>query len=495
MCRGSSSAALLLVTVLGYWAARAHAAQYFVDSRSGLDTNAGTSRATPWRSLGRLSAPGVELKAGDEVLLARGSAWREGLSITSGGNHSHPVVFSNYGSRDEPKPMLIGSRAAGGAANWSKVPGKPGQWCTYPAEFINAPNVTESLHNRGFDAGSAFWDIWNENPQGDSHVTGSIDAQKVPPPTSNVSKSFGVHFRDMNSAPTSYTQLFTTNISVVAGSKYRLSFWAIASVDLNISEIALFAMAPPYSLYAATAGPVLLKATSGWKQYSVVFVATVNANQAAGNQGRVTWLFANSEAHAGQATGGLPDKADVWLAGASSKQVILANPERVHFDTVRDVGNLLFFTQAESTHKSEPDQTGWKHWSTEGMNSDGDYHFDRYSRILTVFCSKGSPDKCWPGGIEAALDITQIELNNVQNVVIDGIALKYGAAHGINGENVNGVVIRQCDVSWIGGGVLSYDFRSTGKPVRYGNGIQFWNGAKNIEVHNNRLWQIYVRFL
>ena len=29
------------------------------------------------------------------------------------------------------------------------------------------------------------------------------------------------------------------------------------------------------------------------------------------------------------------------------------------------------------------------------------------------------------------------------------------------------------------------------EPVRYGNGIQFWMGALNIEVYDNRIWQIY----
>ena len=40
--------------------------------------------------------------------------------------------------------------------------------------------------------------------------------------------------------------------------------------------------------------------------------------------------------------------------------------------------------------------------------------------------------------------------------------------------------------------MLSYQHRY-GRlvPVRYGNGIQFWLGARNVEIFNNRLWQIY----
>ena len=53
----------------------------------------------------------------------------------------------------------------------------------------------------------------------------------------------------------------------------RLSFWAKASVDLNVSDISLFAMKPPYKPCAAESEPVLLKGSSGssggWRQYSV----------------------------------------------------------------------------------------------------------------------------------------------------------------------------------------------------------------------------------
>lgn len=38
--------------------------------------------------------------------------------------------------------------------------------------------------------------------------------------------------------------------------------------------------------------------------------------------------------------------------------------------------------------------------------------------------------------------------------------------------------------------VLTYEHDyGRGVPVRSGNGIQFWQGAQNIEVYNNRLWR------
>eukprot|EP01051_Picozoa_sp_SAG22_P031715 SAG22_NODE_12993_length_422_cov_1.021672_2_plen_55_part_01 len=39
--------------------------------------------------------------------------------------------------------------------------------------------------------------------------------------------------------------------------------------------------------------------------------------------------------------------------------------------------------------------------------------------------------------------------------------------------------------------MLSYHWPGRSEPVRYGNGIQTWNGATDVEVYNNRIWQIY----
>jgi hypothetical protein len=270
----------------------------------------------------------------------------------------------------------------------------------------------------------------------------------------------------------------------------RLSFWAKASVDLNVSDISLFAMKPPYKPCAAESEPVLLKGSSGssggWSQYSVDFSATVTTSEKLDNQARVTWWF-----RADKSAGGLPDSAEVWIAGATFKRVIEAEPDRVTFEETSDVGNLLLFSERASGLHSEPDHYGWKMMNQSDVKKPGDFYFDRYSKLLTTFCDEGPPSKCWPGGVEASLDITQVNMNGASHVVVDGLAVWFGAAHGINGGSVDNIIVRNCDFAWIGGGILSYDFRSTGKPVRYGNGIQWWGGAKNVEVYNNRLWQIY----
>ena len=75
------------------------------------------------------------------------------------------------------------------------------------------------------------------------------------------------------------------------------------------------------------------------------------------------------------------------------------------------------------------------------------------------------------------------------HVIYDGLAIKYGAAHGFGGGNTHHLVIRNCDLAYIGG---AHQFtRPDGKPVRYGNGIEFRGAAHENLVEGCRLWQIY----
>ena len=83
-----------------------------------------------------------------------------------------------------------------------------------------------------------------------------------------------------------------------------------------------------------------------------------------------------------------------------------------------------------------------------------------------------------------------INHSNVHDVVFDGLDIRYGAAHGFGGTNSRNMIIRNCDVCWIGGGD-QYGEGGTGRRVRFGNGIEFWSAAENNVVENCRLWEIY----
>ncbi|NQX29336.1 carboxypeptidase regulatory-like domain-containing protein [Microbacteriaceae bacterium VKM Ac-2854] len=69
---------------------------YYVDAAAGDDQNPGTSATQPWRSLDQVSA--TEFEPGDQILLARGSAWPGAqLAPQGSGTADEPIVIGAYG--------------------------------------------------------------------------------------------------------------------------------------------------------------------------------------------------------------------------------------------------------------------------------------------------------------------------------------------------------------------------------------------------------------
>ncbi|MGE5646003.1 MAG: hypothetical protein ACM336_09455 [Acidobacteriota bacterium] len=85
---------------------------WYVDSANGDDANSGRSPASALRSIGAAQA---RLSAGDTLALARGSHWREQLTIPAEG-----IEVEAYGAGD--KPLLDASDVIDPAA-WTKTPG------------------------------------------------------------------------------------------------------------------------------------------------------------------------------------------------------------------------------------------------------------------------------------------------------------------------------------------------------------------------------------
>jgi len=143
-----------------------------------------------------------------------------------------------------------------------------------------------------------------------------------------------------------------------------------------------------------------------------------------------------------------------------------------------DVGNIIF---------DHGKATGFKKWSQKDLVEDGDFFYDGKARRVKLR-SKASPATLHKS-IELALKRHIIDQGGKGYIVYDGLALRYGAAHGIGGGGTRNITVRNCDLCYIGGG---HQFtRPGGRPVRYGNGIEFWAGARNCLVEGCRLWEIY----
>jgi len=96
-----------LLGLLALSAINLPAAEYYLDSRSGDDSRAGTALETAWRSLDRVNAAAFE--PGDRVLFRAGSVWSGQLLITAHGTPGRPITFQADGPGARPRIDAAGA--------------------------------------------------------------------------------------------------------------------------------------------------------------------------------------------------------------------------------------------------------------------------------------------------------------------------------------------------------------------------------------------------
>jgi len=152
--------------------------------------------------------------------------------------------------------------------------------------------------------------------------------------------------------------------------------------------------------------------------------------------------------------------------------------------SVYDVGAVFY-----NVHES----AGFRRWSMADLLYQGDFYFEPVKQgtipddpylYLYSFTNPGS----YYDSIEASLRKHLVSLQQRSYLLFQGLHFTQGAAHGFGGSNNHHIIIKDCDFSYIGGGYL---FSDEGKPVRYGNGVEFWEDSHNNLVENNRFWEIY----
>ena len=143
-----------------------------------------------------------------------------------------------------------------------------------------------------------------------------------------------------------------------------------------------------------------------------------------------------------------------------------------------DVGCIIFDHGAS---------VGTKVWSRNALARQGDFWYDGPQRAVAMYSASDPASRY--SDIECALTRHIINEGGKSYVIYESLDLRCGAAHGIGGGDTHHIIARHCDLSFIGGG---HQFTTEdGRPVRYGNGIEFWAGAHDNLVEECRLWEIY----
>jgi hypothetical protein len=401
---------------------------FYVNDGQGDDRSDGLSPNTAWRTLEKVND--ADLRPGDDVLFRRGGVWR-GQLVPKSGATGAPVTYGAYDQGD--KPRLLGSVAMNRAEDWQSA--GDGLWATAPPRYEPLTNVADL-------AGAPWW----------LYTEGGADATMT-----KVDRGYRIVCRHGGTAA-HHLQLSAPLPPLRAGECYVVSLRVRATRPCHAASTVLMASQPPWTPYAEShLGTPAFDAD--WSDVSLPFMCRRTAGDA-----RLT-LFLG---------GVLPDGVEIDFQPG---KLITARCSQSQPLSV-DVGNLIF---------DGGPTCGVKRWSEAELRADGDYFYDAGAQRV-VLRSPANPATLHHS-LELALCRHIVNHGNCSWATFEGLDLRYGAAHGFGGSNARHVTIRGCDLSFIGGG---HQFTpANGRPVRYGNGIEFWADAHDCLVEGCRLWEIY----
>ena len=406
---------------------------FYVDSAAGSDTNRGDSPALAWASLARVNRAALE--PGDTVRFKRGGSWR-GTLLPKSGAEGAPITYTAYGEGD--KPLLLGSVARHEPSDWTKV--GDNVWATAKPTWAPKHVIT--------DLRQASWPFHQEKDAKISRRAAEDAGGRIQVVECLKSGTRG-----------NYIQGWGPEVDwkkVGDAGFMLLRFRARCTKPFRTGPIRVLRYGRPWTTYAS-AGPSGQEVGVEWRDHEVLLRVLSTGDRARPN------IYLGGAIPAGAAFEFQPQ--ELVAAECSQKRLLDV-----------DVGNIIF---------DHGKACGWKRWKLEDVKRPYDYLYD--GRDMRVFvCSEKNPADA---SVELALRRHIVSQNGTHDVVYDGLALRYGAAHGFGGGGTARLVIRNCDLGYIGGG---HQFtKPNGTPVRFGNAIEFWGACRDNLVEGCRIWEVY----
>lgn len=433
-----------LALLLALRAATCGATTWHVDSTAGDDTADGRTPATAWRTLTRVNAG--PLAPGDRVLFRRGGLWRGQLRPASGAP-GNPIVYSWYGKG--PKPILQNAVDCSRPECWFEE--TPGIWSTRLVKPHLQQKIWDGQACKGWHAS------WQGGVKG--HLT------RV---TENGETFLRALCTDKPKAAVNLIQLWgpsVTNLPDTAILRIKIR----ATQPFSLGRITLLEGHAPWTCAMSGSFPDTTVEET-WQTLDIRL--RKNANVSAPR----IHLRLGNVLPKGVAFDVIP--VGIWHATWNDDVCLL-----------HDVGLLI------CNHGQQWGVKKWRKagWQIQALEKPLDYWYDpSNARVLVRF--DRNPATAF-SSIELAYTHHIIDQGSRHDIVYDGLCVRYGAAHGFGGGDTRNIVIRNCDICWIGGGLQFWRRDAkTGTikyPVRFGNGIEFWSNASGHLVERNRIWEIY----
>ena len=149
-----------------------------------------------------------------------------------------------------------------------------------------------------------------------------------------------------------------------------------------------------------------------------------------------------------------------------------------------DVGTI-YFGQSIITN---PETIASKKYSSAALINNYDFYYNKTDKKVYIK-APGNPGTLF-SSVEVALHQNVVDMIGKHHLIFENLHVRFGGWCGFRGgtrettNHTTDVIIRYCDMSYLGGGVL----REHG---RHGNGFTIYGACRNIRVENCKIWEIY----
>ncbi len=114
------------------------------------------------------------------------------------------------------------------------------------------------------------------------------------------------------------------------------------------------------------------------------------------------------------------------------------------------------------------------------------YHHNKEDSRVYLICKRGNPGEVFEK-IDLCTKVNTIRASS--NVTLDNLCIKFTGSHGVGAGSCENLVIRNCEVGFIGGSIQGSEL--SGETGRFGNAIEIYGKANGFYVYDCFIYQCF----